>query len=322
VPLPPFQPGQFLTLALDIPASEGRPPGSPPVTRCYSLSDGPDPARYRITVKRVPTGIASSYLHASVQVGDIMQLRAPAGPFVLDRSSDRPIVLVGGGIGITPLISMALWSLEQHPARGVHLYYGVRNGAEQAFKETLEKLAAGHSALHVMTVYSSPGPNDLPGRDYQCAGHIDIDLLRRTLPHGSYQFYVCGPAAMMASLVPALHAWGVPAGDVHHEAFGPASLVPGLEAASAADGSTAYELMFRRSGRTLTWDGRDATLLDFAERHGIAVPSGCRAGSCGSCETTLVSGTVTYRSTPDYEVAPDACLLCVGRPASPLCLEA
>ena len=74
--LPPFQPGQFLTLALDIPGSEDRPPGSPPITWCYSLSDRPAPARYHIGVKRVPSGIASAHLHANVQVGDVLQVRA------------------------------------------------------------------------------------------------------------------------------------------------------------------------------------------------------------------------------------------------------
>jgi ferredoxin len=126
---------------------------------------------------------------------------------------------------------------------------------------------------------------------------------------------------MMQTLVPALADWGVPVGDIHFEAFGPASIkLPGTgEAASAVTG---IEVKFHRSGRTLTWDGQDASLLDFAERHSIAVESGCRSGSCGSCETRLLEGAVTYEHTPDHDVASGHCLLCVGRPASTLVLEA
>jgi ferredoxin len=72
----------------------------------------------------------------------------------------------------------------------------------------------------------------------------------------------------------------------------------------------------------LTWDGRDASLLDFAERHGIAVESGCRSGGCGSCETRLLEGKVQYENAPDHDVAAGHCLLCVGHPSSPLVLEA
>ncbi|MDH4391617.1 MAG: iron-sulfur cluster-binding domain-containing protein, partial [Aquabacterium sp.] len=165
-----------------------------------------------------------------------------------------------------------------------------------------------------------------PGQDFQHTGHVDIDLLRRTLPHGRHQFYVCGPPAMMQTLVPALADWGVPVSDIHFEAFGPASvLLPG-----AADGAVAaasavaavVDVQFQRSGRTLAWDGQDASLLDLAERHGIAVPSGCRSGGCGSCETRLLAGDVQYDHPPDHTVAAGHCLLCVGRPLSPLVLDA
>jgi ferredoxin-NADP reductase len=231
-------------------------------------------------------------------------------------------VLIGGGIGITPMMSMLRWCIGQQPQRVVHLYYGLRNSGEHAFKQQLEEIAASHPALRLNIVYSRPGESDLLGRDYQHPGHVDVDLLRRTLPHGRHQFYVCGPPAMMQALVPALAEWGVPVGDIHYEAFGPASIkLPGApEAAASAD--AAIEVRFQRSGRTLTWDGRDASLLDFAERHGIAVECGCRSGGCGSCETGLLEGKVQYEHAPDHDVAAGHCLLCVGRPSSPLVLEA
>jgi ferredoxin len=113
----------------------------------------------------------------------------------------------------------------------------------------------------------------------------------------------------------------VPAADIHHEAFGPAS---GRVAAGDAPiaPSVSFAVQFRRSGRTLVWDGRDASLLDFAERHGVAVVSGCRSGSCGACETAVASGTVRYASPPDLDMGAGQCLLCVGMPVSDLVLEA
>jgi ferredoxin len=85
--------------------------------------------------------------------------------------------------------------------------------------------------------------------------------------------------------------------------------------------AVALDIRFNRSGRTLVWNGQDNNLLDFAERQGVPVESGCRSGSCGSCETKLISGTVTYAEKPDYDIADGHCLLCVGKPQTPLVLE-
>lgn len=329
-PLPPFKPGQFLTFALDVASrpSEGA-AALRAITRCYSLSDRPDPAHFRVTIKRVPAptpefapGLSSNHFHDHVQVGDVLRVKAPAGHFFIDPDPDVPAVLIGGGIGITPMMSMLRWCTAQQPQRLVHLYYGLRNSREHAYKPLIEEIAAAHPALKLNVVYSRPGESDLPGRDYQHEGHVDIDLLRRTLPHGRHQFYVCGPPALMQTLVPALAEWGVPLGDIHYEAFGPASVKLPDAAKSDAPVFTGVEVKFHRAGRTLTWDGRDASLLDFAERHGITVESGCRSGGCGSCETRVLEGTVQYEHAPDHDVAPGHCLLCVGRPSSTLVLEA
>ncbi|MGK7867691.1 2Fe-2S iron-sulfur cluster-binding protein [Falsiroseomonas sp. E2-1-a20] len=329
--LPPFRAGQFLTLALDIPQASDA--ASRLVTRCYSVSEAPRPDAYRITVKRIPApanqpdlppGLASNHLHDRVQEGDLLRVRAPSGRFFIDGDAELPAVFIAGGVGITPMMSMLTWCLEQQPGRVLHLYYGLRHRGEHAFKTRLEVLAAEHSRLHLNVVYSQPCPGDVLGQDHQHTGHVDVALLRQTLPHGRHAFYICGPPPMMASLIPALLAWGISPQDIHHEAFGPASLAP-MQAAcddAAPPLLPAVDIQFRRSGRTLAWTGQDASLLDFAERHGVAVESGCRSGSCGSCETAIVSGTVRYAVKPDHDVAPGHCLLCVGMPASALVLDA
>lgn len=336
-PLPPFQPGQYLTFAVQVgDDSPSGPVRSRSLTRCYSLSDRPDPAGYRITVKRalppanrpeLPPGASSSHLHDRVREGDVLKVKAPAGHFFIDPDASVPAVFVAGGIGITPMMSMLRWCAAEQPERPMHLFYGVRSSADHAFKRVLEDLARDHQAFRLHVVYSHAGPGDVLGQDYQHAGRIDLALLRSNLPHGRHQFYVCGPPPMMQSLVPALREWGVREDDIHFEAFGPATVRPATSAMSVTnEPSSAAPLSiavrFSRSGRTLVWDGQDANLLDFAERHDVAVDSGCRSGSCGSCETRLLSGAVIYASKPDHDVAEGHCLLCVGKPQSALELEA
>lgn len=331
VALPPFQPGQFLTFSLLLPAQTGGAARS--ITRCYSLSDSPQPNHYRVTIKRVPApaeppglaaGVSSNYFHDHVHAGDTLQLRAPAGHFHLDATSTAPVVLVAGGIGITPMFSMLRWCAQHQPQRVVHLVYGVRNSAEHAYKAVLEDLARSLPQFTLQVVYSRPAPADRAGQDYQHAGHVTVELLKQILPHGPHQFYICGPTAMLESLVPALALWGVPTADIHFEAFGPASVRLPTQATDEASAAAAgpLEIRFTRSGRTLQWSGKESNLLDFAEAHGIAVESGCRSGSCGSCLTHLASGAVAYANPPDHELAAGQCLLCVARPRAALVLEA
>ena len=332
VALARFNPGQYLTFQLPV---SDRPRGAAvqnrTITRCYSLSDQPDGKSFRITVKRalppvsrpeLPAGAASTYLHDHVHEGDVVRVQAPAGRFFIDPDASVPAVLIAGGIGVTPMMSMLNWCLAEQPSRAVHLYYGVRNRGDHAFKSHLEQLAGSHPNFHLSVLYVQPDSADVLGRDYQHAGYVNVDLLRRTLPHGRHQFYVCGPAAMMETLVPAIIDWGVPATDVHFEAFGPATVRATLVAPVQSAAAVGVAVQFLRSGRTLAWDGADASLLDFAEKNGVVVEAGCRAGSCGSCDTELVSGTVRYANTPDFKVASGHCLLCVGMPESALVLKA
>lgn len=326
-PLQPYRAGQFLTVQLDLPDARG---ASRPVTRCYSLSDRHDPDSYRITIKRIPPpadrpdlppGLVSGYFHDHVFPGSIVQLRAPAGTFVLDDAPDVPAVLIAGGIGITPIFAMAREALARQSDRAIHLVYGVRDSRELVFESAIDALREQHPNFHVTLVQSCPLPGEAGGPDCQAAGYIDIPLLRRILPQGRHHFHVCGPPPMMASLVPALRAWAGADDAVRFEAFGPASLV-----SSGADSATPLDqpltVRFSRSGRTLSWTGEEINLLDFAERHGIEVASSCRSGSCGTCETTVNAGKVRYPQPPSFEAAAGRCLLCVGSPAGDLVLDA
>lgn len=329
--LPDYKPGQFLTFSLTLPAAPGTEART--ITRCYSLSDSPAPDHYRVTIKRVvapadqagvPDGASSNFFHDHVHAGNTLQVRAPSGHFYLDAAALTPVVLIAGGIGITPMMSMLRWCAKHQPQRVVHLYYGVRNSAEHAYKAALEDMAARLPQLRLQVVYSKPLADDREGVDYQHKGRVDTSLFKQTLPHGEHQFYICGPTAMMESLVPGLSEWGVASANIHFEAFGPASVrQPKAETRlQGAGAATPIAVHFQRSGRTLTWTGKEDNLLDFAEAHGIQVESGCRSGSCGSCVSTLVSGVVDYDSPPDFDLEPRQCLLCVGKPREPLALDA
>ena len=323
-PLPDFRPGQFLTFKLDV-------AGAGTQIRCYSLSDRPHSDHYRISVKRVkapverpdlPPGRVSNHFHAHVKVGSRLMLKAPSGHFHLIADPPQPVVLIAGGIGITPMMSMLNALLEPGGGREVWLYYGVRDGSELIMGEHLRSLARTHAGFHLHLCFSRPRANDTEGVDFQHRGHIDLTLLRGTLKLGHYQFYVCGPRAMMESLVPGLQTLGVAAGDIHYESFGPASLGRAQQTVHAGQpaGGALPSVTFSRSGRRVAWDAGAASILEFAEAQGIEVNSGCRAGSCGSCQTAIDKGEVEYSQTPDAEVAPGHCLLCISVPRGDLTL--
>jgi len=329
-PLADFKPGQFLTFELNIKDA------AKPVTRCYSLSDAPGAGRYRVSIKRVarpsdqpdvPPGLSSNHFHDHVQQGDVLMVKSPSGHFFLERGTS-PIVLIAGGIGITPMMSMLNDTLVHDAGREVWLFYGVGNSSEQALKKDLETLAARYPNFHLHVCYSRPLPDDELGRDYQHAGRVDVELLRQTLSFQVYDFYICGPRQMMETLVPALDDWGVPDQHIHYEAFGPASIPrpkrknapPRLEEEYEAQGP--INVTFSASGKTLEWDPSCDSLLEFAEQNGVEIASGCRAGGCGSCQTAIVGGEVSYNHSLDFDPEPGTCLVCVTRPKRDVTLEA
>lgn len=324
-PLSPFAPGQYLTFRLPLPGA------SAPLVRCYSLSDRPRQDYYRSTIRRiaaprgrpdVPPGRGSNFFHDFVQVGDVLEVRAPAGTFLIDPLATEPIVLVGAGIGVTPLVSMLEAIVHAGRPREVHLLFGFRSGGEHLFKERIATIAAENPHIRLHVSYSSPTDEDVLYRDYNHRGRVTLERVRQVLPSNNFRFYVCGPGPLMESLVPALWKWGVPESHVHFEAFGPASVR--IASAGHARDRTAEpcEVRFERSNRTLTWEGSYQSLLEFGEASGVAMPSGCRAGSCGECMVAVRSGTIASLKQPGIPVPAGHCLTCISVPTAALVLDA
>jgi hypothetical protein len=324
-PLPEFQPGQYLTFELDIPGRQKR------LVRCYSLSDRPRQDSYRVTVKLIkappgnaaaPSGLGSNFFHNQLKEGDIVDVRAPSGDFHLDPNRPSPVVLIAGGIGLTPLLSILNEIVETGSKRETWFFIGARNRSEQAFKDQIERIARENENLRLHVSYSQPGPGEVLGRDYQHPGRLSVDLLKKLLPSNNYDFYLCCPGGMMEDLNQGLKAWGVPEQKIHTEAFGAASVK--RTASIDAPPSAAVELgvHFSRSNKKLAWKGHLESLLDLAVTGNIPIDSGCRAGNCGTCQVAIKSGQVKYLKKPGYTVEAGTCLTCCCVPATEIVLDA
>jgi MOSC domain-containing protein YiiM/ferredoxin-NADP reductase len=322
-PLPPYLPGQFLTIRLALPGI------ARPVVRSYSLSDAARPDHYRLAIRRigsrkeepqVKAGLASTHFHDRLAVGDRIEAKAPAGIFTIDVTQrDQPVVLIAGGIGITPLLSMLNAIAAAEAPRETWLLYGVRDDRDYVMRTQLETIARTHGNVCLRVFYSRPA-GAIDGPDIQI-GRIDLDALKRLLPAKTYDFYVCGPAAMMDAVTRDLQAWGVPTDRVHTEAFGPATVKQAVHGPSAQP-DCGFDVTFERSGVTAQWSRCESPLLELAEEHSVAIDFGCRAGSCGTCVTRLLSGSVRYLHQPNAPLEAGEILPCIAVPAEPLRLDA
>jgi ferredoxin-NADP reductase len=325
--IPGFKPGQYLTFGLDLPGRDKQ------VVRCYSLSDAPQRRDcYRVTIKRDakpghPPGVASSHFCDGVNEGDILNVKAPAGHFALEAEKESPVVLIGAGVGITPVLAMAKAVAAAGSQRETWFFFVCRNRSDFMLKSDVEALSKVVN-LKVHICYSRPGEGDVQGRDYQHEGRLTPELIKSLLPSANYDFYLCGNGAFMADMFSGLIAWGVPEAKIHFEAFGPATIkktsdTVALSKKAIRDTSKVRcTVTFAKSGRMVQWEPGAANLLEFAQSHGVRINCGCCAGSCGSCLVAVKSGEVAYINPPATDPEAGSCLTCVCRPKGDLVLDA
>jgi ferredoxin-NADP reductase/MOSC domain-containing protein YiiM len=319
--LPPARPGQFLTLRLPVA------PGAP-LLRSYSLSGAPGAGSYRISVKREPHGQGSEYVHSRVRAGDRLEAAAPRGSFIL-RPGAAPVLLISAGVGATPVLAMLYALAAVAPEREIWWLHSARSRAQEPFAAESRAMLAALPRGHRHICYSHPGPGDVRGRDYQTQGRLTAEVLAElSLPRDA-EAYICGPAAFMADVSAALVAIGVDGGRVRTEIFGAApSQTPGIAAAAArpphppagAPGA-GPPVAFARSGLTVPWDRRFASLLELAEACDVPVRWSCRTGVCHTCETGLLAGNVRYAPDPVDEPAAGSILICCSEPDGELAVD-
>jgi ferredoxin-NADP reductase len=289
-PLAAALPGQFVVLRL-------RPrPDTPPFLRNYSLSDAPSADHYRVSVKQETNGSASTYIHTQLQVGDVLEVSAPRGTFTF-RQSKAPLVLLSAGVGATPVLAMLHALAAEASLREVWWLFGARNCDEHPFAQEARHLlrTLPNSRSHI--IYSRPGQEERPGRDFDATGHFTVAVLKELGVSHEADFYVCGPAAFLHDLTSGLAAWGVTRERVHIEIFGPTpsstlgvvdtapSLPPHLPVGSPGTGPL---VSFSRSGRKGHWNPRFQSLLELAN---VPMRWSCRTGSVIAAKAGCLRGT-------------------------------
>jgi ferredoxin-NADP reductase/ferredoxin len=316
-PLPAALPGQFLTVRLQ-----------PSLVRSYSLSGPPGAAEYRISVKREPHGLGSTYLSSRVHIGDTVDTAAPRGTFCL-RPGTAPVLLLSGGVGATPVLAMLHALAADRSPREVWWLQAARDGAERPFAAEAAGLLATLPAARSHVCFSRPRPEDEPGRDYDSAGRMSVDLLRRLeVPHDA-EAYLCGPTGFLTDVAAALVEVGVAPSRIHTEIFGSQpALTPGIApvplrpphppAGAPGDGPA---VSFVRSDLTVPWRADYGSLLDLAEACDVPVRWSCRTGVCHNCESGLLSGDVSYDPEPVDQPAAGNVLICSTRPRTAVVLD-
>ncbi|MET0495415.1 MAG: MOSC and FAD-binding oxidoreductase domain-containing protein, partial [Actinoplanes sp.] len=321
-PVPPPLPGQFLTVRLHPDHDH------PPVIRSYSLSGPPSGAEYRISVKQEPHGAASTYLHAHVRPGDLVDAAAPRGTFVLPTAS-TPVLLISAGVGATPMLAMLYALAAQKSTREVWWLQAARDAADRPFATEAAALLAAlpHARSHIW--FSRPAPQDRPGRDYDSAGRLSLDVLRALKLPADADAYLCGPAGFLTDVTAALVEAGLAPNRIATEIFGAKpAITPGISAAPSrsphppeGEPGDGPGVSFARSALTVPWAADRGSLLELAEACDVPVRWSCRIGVCHTCETGLLSGEVAYTTEPIDPPADGNVLICSARPRGPVVLD-
>jgi MOSC domain-containing protein YiiM/ferredoxin-NADP reductase len=321
-PLPQARPGQYVVLRLR------RTGSSPPLLRSYSLSGPLSTERYRISVKVEPNGAAGTYLREHVRLGDVVDVSAPRGSFIL-QYGERPVVLLSAGIGATPVLAMLHALAAARSARPVLWLHAARDGQHHPFAAEVRRLmpALTHGRLYVC--YSRPASRDRMGEDFDAAGRLSRLVLGEIGIPREADIYLCGPNRFMADMKAALAVFVAPE-RIHLEIFnGGESLTPGVVGATARaphlptdDAETGPLVSFARSGIAAHWNASAyQSILELAEACDVPVRWSCRTGVCHNCESGMVSGAVAYEPEPLDRPADGNLLICCSRPVRDIVID-
>jgi ferredoxin-NADP reductase/DMSO/TMAO reductase YedYZ heme-binding membrane subunit len=329
----PFRhlPGQYLILTLPIDGKR--------VNRTYTIASSPSRPDYcEITVKREDNGLASRHLHDTLREGDLLNVSAPAGRFTFDGTESNRIVLIAGGVGITPLMSILRYLTDQSWKGDIHFLYCAKSPQDIIFRQELDDLQRRFPNLHLHITLTRADGTDWTARK----GRITGEFLRQTIPDlAGRPVYICGPASMMEPTIQMLRELGVPADRIKSEAFvagkrAEAALAPDappvptssltvpLSSTSPAGGTTVPTLTFARSMKSAPLT-TEKTLLEIAEDAGLNIDFECRSGVCGRCKTRLLAGSVNMEvqdALDEVDQSENVILLCQARSTGNVTIEA
>lgn len=322
------EPGQFVTLQLQI---DGR-----CLSRCYTISTPPTrPYLLGITVKRQPGGLVSNWLHDTMAPGTRISADGPFGVFTIARHPSAKYLFLSGGSGITPVMSMTRTLYDLGSDADVAFVHSARTPSDIIFRRELDTIAATVPTVRVVPVCERDAPREPWGG---LRGVLSLEMLQVVAPDlGERVVFCCGPAPYMAAVRRILGEAGFDMQNYHEESFSfeeltmkefaPAATdmpVNGDGPASAASTARTYSVEFARSGQTFTC-AEDEYVLEAAYAAGLRPMSSCGQGMCGTCKTTMLSGTVDMRHNGGIrprEIAQNKVLICCSKPLSDLTIDA
>jgi ferredoxin-NADP reductase/uncharacterized protein YcbX len=300
-----FLPGQFLTVTLD--QSDER------LQRCYTIASSPSDEKFcEITVKR--DGVASRFLHEQLRPGARLGVMGPMGRFTFDGRGDNAVVMIAGGIGVTPFMSKIRYLAAQDWPGQIDLIYSAKTAPDIVFVSELAALQQSYPRLRIHITLTAPDEAWRGAR-----GRVSAPWLQAVTPDiADRAVRLCGPVAMAASVRLMLHRLGIPDSRIATEAFG-----GGAEHTGDSEYDGTYLVNFVRSNRVVEASG-GRSILDTALAAGIAIDHGCRVGVCGRCRSRLLAGEVV--SENDFYLSADEkdagmILACQSKPAGPVSID-
>ena len=302
-----YKPGQFITVKLSLADGE--------LIRNYTLSDSPGRDYFRLTIKREDHGISSRYFHDELKVGSVIQASAPRGDFHLETEANNPVVLISGGVGITPMLSMQEYIIKNQPTRPVHLLHSSLNKSVRPMASRLREVDKEYRNVSITIFHSSPEGGEQKGVDFDEAGFITKDHLQNAVKANT-DCYFCGPVPFMEAMYGHLQSLGISQDYIHYEFFGegkPFGRAPIFKDSSSISTNN-IRVNFIKSKLEVPWDSSHANLLEFAEAKGMKPPSSCRMGTCSTCETRLLKGKINYEPEPFMEPKEGNILICCAFP--------
>lgn len=311
-----FVPGQFLNVAFSI--------GGARMNRSYSISSAPTQREYvEVTVRREPRGAVSRHIVDLLKVGSLIEASGPVGKFTFDGTEAESIVLIAGGVGITPMMSITRYLTERSWPGDIFFVYACRVPADIIFAKELAALEQANPRLHVTIAMSRPEGTDWKGT----RGHINKELLARAVPDiASRRVHLCGPPTMMDAIKAALIELGVAPEQVKTEAFGATKPTPAAAGTTSAPvaPATGPLVTFSTNNKSAKIHAGQ-TVLELSEELGIGIQNSCRVGTCGICKVRMTSGEVEMAvqdSLDDADKANGMILVCQAKPTSDIAVEA